>query len=305
MYKKIGITIAAGAFALAPSLAHAYTGVLISCTGSPTTLNATVSPGLTCTNSKNVIKLKTVGHPLTCAATAPVGNWDVWKAGATGNTLKSADAPSIGSADLTLTAKAFGSCNFGGSGTSAKAWGAGTVKFETSSGGSIGGATTKFTARVAGDLATTSAQLVGIVTGGPGAGGTIFVQAPLSVAGLISGGPTASPYNGASVLATCNLQPLCTADPFGNKSNATCTGAGAPNTACVDVGMGGIGCSAAATPYPCCTGHNTGNCVAPVVAIPLDLSTGKGTISFDANSDCTAASAPYLCCTGAGTGTCN
>jgi hypothetical protein len=45
------------------------------------------------------------------------------------------------------------------------------------------------------------------------------------------------------------------------------------------------GCTAAGTPYACCAGPGTGNCLAP-------------------NAPCTALNDPYTCCTGAGTGTC-
>jgi hypothetical protein len=280
--KKISLAIAAGAFALAPSLANAFTGTLIECVNGPnSSATATIKPGLNCQNTKNTMTVKTTGGSIGgCSDQLGVNDayWDNWKKGGTGNTLKTADAPSINKADVTIKAKAYGSCNFGGGADSAKAWGSGTIKFLDAGGAAVPGGTSKFSARIAGDIATTSAQMIGIVTGGPGAGGSVFIQVPLDIPSLLT-----------SPLLGCNTNPaFCSPDPFGK-------GAG-----------GGTGCTAAGTPYPCCTGKNTGTCLAPVTLLPLVLGNpGFSRISFDDNALCTAPQNPFHCCTGAGTGTCD
>jgi len=72
------------------------------------------------------------------------------------------------------------------------------------------------------------------------------------------------------------------------------------------------GCTAADTPWDCCTGNTTGNCPAT-----CDISTNSGSNLIDcrqdymsvrveviANAGCTANLVPWGCCTGSGTGTC-
>lgn len=324
MIKKISLTIVAGALALTPEMANAFTGVLASCTGTVASTQATVSPGLTCANKKNTIQVKSSkqGH-FNCTTTAPpatvpAGNWDTWKiSGGFGSKLLTADAANIFKADVDVKGITFGSCNFGGdgpTGSSSKPFGTGTITFYDSvlsaatgypgPGGTLvktKNGVSKFTARIAGDIGTTSAQVVGIVTAGPGAGGSVIAQVPLSIGGLL-GDP-------AVRLFSCNIPPAsltyCASDPFGDKGNALCTGAGTPKLECVAAGIGGINCKGAGLPYPCCSGVKTGTCVGPATVVPLETAGGFITISYDSNDDCTAALTPYNCCTGLGTGACN
>jgi hypothetical protein len=324
MNKKIILAIAAGAFALAPSPASAYTGVLIKCGpgGSANVVTASLKKGLTCTAAINKIKVdatgKTGNQLDSCVANAGAP-WDAWVAGKWSK-LTSTDAALIDKADVDIKASTFGTCNFVGGATSSKAWGKGKVTFYAADGiTKVKQGKVQFIGRVAGDLTTTSAQTIGIVTKGPGVGGSVVVQVALDIVPLLT-----SPLLGCNTDPTfCGDNSACTGpgtpglcctgvgtgtciDPFGDKHNAACTGVDMPSVGCTGTGRGGLKCRDAGDPYPCCTGPGTGDCYAPVAELPLVTGgTGYLQISYDSNDDCTAASTPYLCCTGAGTGTCN
>jgi hypothetical protein len=265
----------AGVFALSPSLANAYTGVLINCSGgAPVSTIVSLKPGLTCTNAINKLRVRARikdGNPITNCVANPAAPWAAWHAAKW--TKVDPTSPAITQADIDIKASTYGNCNFTGDPTSGKAWGNGKVFFYAGA-SKIKGGPVKFSARVAGDLATQSAQAIGIVTKGLVPGATIVTQVPIDVA---------NPVNGA--VLGCNTVPgFCTPDPFGIDSK--CKGPG--------------------DPYPCCTASKTGPCVPPANQLALFVNgTGYLQISYDANSDCTGAGTPYLCCTGAGTGTCN
>jgi cysteine-rich repeat protein len=73
-----------------------------------------------------------------------------------------------------------------------------------------------------------------------------------------------------------------------NRTNAICTGVGAPYSCCTGAGIGtcdSTGCTGAGTPFACCTGVGTGNCEAQTTGCA-----GPGT--------------PFPCCTGLNTGNC-
>lgn len=280
MIKRTSFMVAAGLLALAPSLASAYTGVLINCTGgAPVSTVVTIKPGLDCTDRINSIAVEASlknANQITGCVSNPLAPWGTW---VLNKWLKQNPlASGVNAADLKVKASTFGSCNFAGGPTSGKAWGTGQVFFYAA-GAKIPGGPAKFAGRVAGDLGTQSAQVVGIVTKGLVQGGTIVAQVPIDVA---------NPINGA--VLGCNTVPgFCTPDPFGN------TGTNPSSK-----------CTAAGVPYACCTGAATGTCISPANQLALFVGgTGFLRISYDDNADCTGASTPYLCCTGVGTGTCN
>src|SRR5262245_7712462 len=104
----------------------------------------------------------------------------------------------------------------------------------------------------------------------------------------------------------------CVADSFcmtglcGSETTAACT-------TDMDCPTGNSQCTAAATPFPCCSGLGTGSCS----ALNCDTTSGfcflpqapaRGCTPTNGaclpNASCAGAGMPFACCTGAGTGTC-
>ena len=209
--KSMRFLAAAGLLAaVGAAPAFGWTGELVQCTATAgTPIDVTFKKGLSCKDTLNKIGIKidaTVapGQPNGavdgCVAN-PAAPWDAWVAGKLGKT-SAADAANIGRASVSIKGQTFGSCNFGGSPTSGGASGAGAVTFFDAAGvNKIKGAKLKFFGTVSGDVATFSAQAVGLVTKGLGVGGDISIGIGLDLA---------APENG--LVLACNTGGVC-ADP--------------------------------------------------------------------------------------------
>jgi len=188
--------------------ASAWSGDLVRCLPTPgQTVDVSFKKGLSCKDSLNKlgITLKfdpavTGNQPLNNCVANTAAPWDAWAAGKWGK-MSSTDAATISKATLKLKGSTFGSCNFGGSDTSAGANGAGAITFLTAGGDKVKGASLKFFGTVAGDAATYSASAIGLVTKGLGLGADIDINVGLNIG---------APENG--LILACNTGGICT-DP--------------------------------------------------------------------------------------------
>jgi len=259
MKKRLTVLAVAGAFALVPSMASAFHGLLVSC--DPTDFvpsGVTVKKGLTCAEATNKLAItvgtKTANAVDGCAynAAAP---WSVWEAGKWASKISAANAALIAQMEIKAKGAAFGSCNLSGSTNGASAYMAGKFTFLDVSGlNKVKGGKGAFISRVGADVPTSSAILNGIVNKGFGVGGLIKVQV-----GLDTGDP------GNDNLLACNTGFLCPPDAF-NDPNNPIDPIGFIVLQTLPSSVANIGypddsdCAAANDPFDCCTGAGTGSC---------------------------------------------
>lgn len=256
--RSMKILAITGAVALAPSMASAFTGNLVSCiptAGMPTV--AEISPGLQCAAVKNKISIKnTTMDNCTANGAAPWNNWALLKYG---SKISAGDATQIDSVSIDIKASAFGTCDLGnGNGNNpdeTAAGGAGKFAFHDAVGEKVKGGKGSFYGTFELDLASQSASVVGLVTKGFGASSAIKIVTGINLGGLSDCGGGAGSCNG-NYLA-CALGLICPPDiqpsflldlitkPFSVfridiPDNANCVGTG--------------------NPFACCTGAGSGNC---------------------------------------------
>ncbi|MCK6556808.1 hypothetical protein L6Q96_19855 [Candidatus Binatia bacterium] len=240
--KMFAGAVATGAVALAPALAHAYTGPLITCNptvGSPATVE--FSPGLACAEAYNKIKI-----PATvvdnCSTPVAAATWTSWgkAAGKVDGTALVAGLGGTGKVSVALKGSTYGSCNFGGSATSFTASTAAKVTVTDSAGNKLtkGAAYT----RIAGDAATFSAQALGVMTKGVALGAKINIQLLID---------SLDPAN-ANLLscnldyANCGLYVTAPEELLTLKTDAS---------SYLEIYVGGEDdCTAAGVPFKCCGG---------------------------------------------------
>jgi hypothetical protein len=250
MKKSMKTLAVVGAFALAPSFASAFDGVLIDCDPVDGVSSLVeVSPGLDCTEHVNKLKLaigsKTSNAFGGCDAVGGGAPWDVWSVAKYGSKITQADAATITQAELSVKGAAMGSCNLGGSANSAGAYMTGKFTFLNAASEKVKGGKGSAIARVGADLPSQSAALNGVVSKGFGVGSVIRALAGLDVS---------APENGD--LLGCNLGLLCPPDPaapievialktnaasvlrIGFPTNAQCTGVNEPWDCCTGAGLG-------------------------------------------------------------------
>lgn len=259
------VLAAAGLFALAPAPASAFHGNLLRC--APTlgkTATVSLKPGLTCTDAKNKIAValsaKTGNQVDNCTGNAGAP-WLAWQTGGI-QKVAAGDISGPGKGlDIALKGLTFGSCNFTGDPNSYTAYAAG--KFQVFSGANKvkGGGGAVF-ARVAGDTATTSADALGIVTKGFGAGTLLETQIGLNLAGTTACGATTC----NNLILACNTGAICPPDVFdpnahtGDTAVTTLDLISIPSSH-VDISIpSNDDCTAAGAPIKCCTGLSTGTC---------------------------------------------
>ena len=264
------VLVAAGTFAWAPTPASAFHGNLVRCT--PTLGNtATVSlkPGLNCTDAKDKIALALVAKKGTGIDNC-VGNagapWAEWQTGGI-QKISAGDATAVNKMDISLKGLTFGSCNFTGDANSYTAYAAG--KFQLFNGGTkVKGGGGALFARVAGVAATTSANALGIVTKGYGAGAAIEAQTGLNLAGptLCCGkkNPGCTDTCNGLILA-CNTGAICGGgpDPFDPNNDSPITTLDIINIPSSHTSIdlpSNADCTGPAAPITCCTGNTAGSC---------------------------------------------
>jgi hypothetical protein len=269
MKRSVGLVILVAG--IAPWLGGCYPNSfqhnLVQCL--PTAGTAAVmslSPGLTCSESKNTFKVemtaKLANQMDGCLANVGAP-WGAWAAGKIASKITAADAATISKADVTFKGTMFGSCDDDAN-SYPRMPGSGKVTFYDGTGAKVKGGSGTFFGNV-----TTSGIVSGLITKGIGAGAAIEINLPVD-----PGDTTAS---------SCVSASLCSTDPFGNNSK----------------------CTAAGVPTPCCTGPKTGTCLNPITTINLKTdATTYLRIQIPNSADCTAAGVPLSCCTGVGTGTC-
>lgn len=281
MNKSIGILIAAGAVALAPTVASAFTGNLVSCspTAGVTTIVA-LKPGLQCAALKNKIQIKSsvmdgcsataaaapstdfcakAGKPAACCTGEGTGVgctiWDVWNAGKLNSKITGPNAATIDSVSIALKGQAFGTCNFSTQPESFSASAAGKLAFLTATGDKVKGGKAQFFGTIGGDLGTQSASTQGLVTKGFAAGAKIGVLIGIDLGGASDCGDGAGSCNG-NILA-CNLGAVCPPDINPSFILDLITTASSGLSIHIE---SNDDCVANADPYPCCTGAGAGNC---------------------------------------------
>ncbi len=294
--------MAAGVFALIPSAVSAFEGNLVTCLPSvAATSVATFNPGLDCTAHFSKIAVKALfngrdpskSNPITNCTSNAAAPWADWATGKFASKITATDAALISEADVTVAAVTFGTCNFGGTPTSFGASGGGSITFRDATHTKVKGGSGSYYGKVAGDIATQSAQVVGLMIKGFAVGANVLVQVAIDLAG---------PDNGTFL--SCNTGSLCPPDSFAPKGNASCAGKVTDAECCQSKT-----CTGLATPDACCTGaglgcKGLGTCIAP--ASKLDLTTTGSKLSIDivGNTLCTGPGAPFKCCTGLAAGNC-
>jgi hypothetical protein len=195
--KGMRVLAVAGAVLLAPSLAHAFTGNLITCNNSAgKSVSVSLKPGLNCPPAVfNKIALKTkladgtqidgcaaVNDPVWTTWASPDANGKVWQKKPT----STANALTISQADVALKAVAYGSCNLA-SPDPAGATASGSLKLTLYDG--IGTKVAKGAAyvTVGADLGTQSAQATGVMTKGLAVGATISVSIGIDITDPVNG----------------------------------------------------------------------------------------------------------------------
>jgi len=240
----IGIALVAGALAFAPAMAHAFTGMLISCDPADgVAADATLKPGLSCDSAVNKITIKKVIYDgCTANGAAPWNDWSTAKYPT--KKINSAAAATIVATQIDVKAKTFGTCNFSGSTNSFEASGAAKLAYLNSDGKKVGKSSAYVT--VGGDLATQSAAAHGLITKGDLAGASVAI-----LVGIDLGNP-----NNANVLG-CNLGAVCPPPIPPSTTLSLLTAA----SSYLKVGIpDDSDCTAASDPWACCTGAGTGNC---------------------------------------------
>jgi hypothetical protein len=304
MRKTFTLLAALGAFALAPSIASAFTGNLVTCSptaGTPTVVK--LKPGLSCATEKNKIQIKKslmdgcsattaagtstafckkAGKPSPCCTGEGTGVgcnvWDVWQGNKLNSKITAADAALIDSVSIDLKAQSFGSCNFSGSPDSFSASGAGKFTFFDAAGDKVKKGKAKFYGTVGGDLTTQSASTTGLITKGFAAGAKVKILIGIDLAGA----------------SDCDLTKKCKAagDPWGcctDKKTGSCGGVGSCNGNILACNLG-LACPPTFQP-----------------SFFLDLITTPSSvfrIDIEDNADCVGNNDPFPCCTGAGAGNC-
>lgn len=237
--------VLAGAVAVLPSMASAFSGKLVECLPAINTpTDVLVSPGLGCDTVLNKFAIDAMVDGCTANAAAP---WDTWAANKVGGKMPASEVANVAKAQLKVKGTVYGSCNFAGSTDSATGALAGKLALFRSDGATkIAGGKGAFFANVGGDLATQSARLQGLMTKGFGAGAQISVLIGIDLANP----------NNSNVLA-CNLGAVCPPPITPSTILSLVT------TASSSVVIGypqDSDCTAGGAPYPCCTGAGTGNC---------------------------------------------
>jgi len=252
----------AGLFASTAAPAHAFHGTLINC--SPTAgiaIPAAFSPGLTCADAANKIKVAATarsGNQLDQCTANNLAPWDSWAANKYGSKISGAAAASISKVDVVIKGSSIGSCNLAGDYGSVIASGAGKLTFYDSTGlNKVKGGKGAFYARIAGDALSASAVARGIMTKGIAVGAQIEIVFGIDPSGTTQCGA----YGCNGLIFACNIGYLCPPDSFSSgeahpittldlrtdayskviiylPNNADCTGPGTPYFCCTDVGTG-------------------------------------------------------------------
>jgi hypothetical protein len=260
---------AAGAFVIAPTLANAWSGNLVSCNGPAfppgAKYDVTVKPGMDCTSVNNKLQLKKVAFQ-NCDATTGGAPWAIWLTNKVYK-LEATAAAAIDQALVDIKGVTFGTCNFTQDTVSANgANGTAKVTFLDSAGEKVKNAKFQAAITISGDVVNTRVSGDGLVTKGMGTGAWVTMRIGLGANNGLCAGEE---------------------DPF-----ACCTGAGTGT--CTDI----VGCQG--LPDTCNTAP-----AAPITAIPL-LATPASVLRVDFldNADCLGPNDPFVCCSGAGAGTC-
>jgi hypothetical protein len=241
----IHVALFAGALALAPTMARAFTGILVQC--DPTdgvAIPVTLSPGLDCNDSVNKIAVAASMDGCSANASAPWGAWSTAKY-PTKITQAAATALTAGSIALKVKAKTYGSCNFSGSTTSARGSGAAKYTILDNTGAVKVGKGAAF-GTVGGDLASQSAKLDGLITKGDITGAELSILIGIDI----------SSPNNANILA-CNLGAVC---PPPIPPATTLDGKTTPTTHLWIGFPDNASCTGLNLPWVCCTGAAAGNC---------------------------------------------
>jgi hypothetical protein len=279
--KGFRILAVAGAVALAPTVASAFNGNLVTCT--PTggiKTQAFLKPGLQCAELKNKLIIKKsamdgcsataassggtgfctkAGKPSACCTGVGTGVgctvWDIWSAGKLNSKITGANAALIDNVLIDIKGQAFGSCNFSGSANSFAASGAAKLAFLDAGGNKVKGGKLQAFGTVGGDLATQSAETSGLVTKGFAAGAKINILIGIDLGGASDCGDGAGSCNG-NVLS-CNLGFACPPDIAPSYILDLITNGTSELSIHIEDNSD---CTANDDPYPCCTGAGTGNC---------------------------------------------
>ncbi len=247
--KGIASFVVAGLMVAAPSVVHAYKGVAISCV--PTAgqeVHALIKPGLSCDNAVNKIGVATTIDGCSADLTAP---WDAWAAAKAPAKITLASAGQIAKIALKIGAKTFGSCNFAGNPDSFSAGGAGKfILLNATEDVKIGKGAVFGT--VGGDLATQSAAVKGFVTKGSLVAAQVSIQIGLDIANPLS-----------DTTLACNTGAICPPTPADGTPHYPITDLALKTNATSFVKIGvpqNSDCTAASSPWACCTGAAAGNC---------------------------------------------
>jgi hypothetical protein len=260
--KFISILAATTATWLAPSLASAFHGNLVTCHPTAGVQSvAKISPGLTCNDALEKTSVAATGkngnQVDNCAANG-AAPWNAWAAGKIGK-ITAAGASSISKMDVSLKTTAFGSCLLTGDAISYTASGAGKFQFYTADGVTkIAGGGGSFFATIGQGASLLNLLTRGLVTKGFGVGAAIEIQTSLDLAGPTQCGMTSC--NG--LLLACNTGAICPPDVFGG-GQAPITAIDLITDASSHVTIqipDNSDCTGAGTPLHCCTGAGTGTC---------------------------------------------
>jgi len=261
--KFVLLGVGASALGLTPSPARAFHGNLLTCT--PTagmSVKASISPGLTCTDTTNKIQVSASrknGNQIDNCFANLAASWATWATVKIGSKIAPLDVARISKADVSLKATGFGSCNLSGDATSYTSAGSGKFTLYAADGVTkIKGGQGSFFGRVLGDLPTQSALTLGVVTKGFGAGAALQVQIAIDFAGPSLCGMT----NCNALLLSCNTGAICPPDIFGGGQAPITTLdliTAASSNFRIDF-PDNADCVGAGNPLRCCTGAGTGTC---------------------------------------------
>lgn len=289
--KSIKVLAAAGAIALVPTVASAFSGNLIECV--PTAgqkVVVSLSPGLQCDTITNKIKIKgavsdncVIGagtlaapdslafcvaalDPVPCCTGVGTGPtctlWDAWAGGKLGSKILGTDVTTVDFVSVDLKSTVFGSCNFGGNPDSIGAGGAGKFALYNSQLEKVAGGKGQFFGTVGGDIATQSAATAGLVTKGFGAGANLKISIGIDFGGASDCNDDETENDGScngNILA-CNVDYASTCPVPGiPPSFALDLISDANSVFRIDI-QDDADCVANNDPFPCCTGAGAGNC---------------------------------------------